>query len=163
MVQNEKSVYVTWQTRLAEAFAVLIPTLLAMVLTAVIRDYIRVPQEVDWGNAGEEQIVAYVVLFGGFGALLTYAFFIVPLVLLWPIRSQLKHCYALLLVSLTWLPLTFGVMGKARPVDTWREFLYPLHDDWGWRLEPFALFACSLYLLLLYRLDVMSRRTKRQV
>ena len=91
---------VSWWIRLLLAFASLIPTLLFMVLFFVVRDYIQIPENVHWGNAGEEQVVGVVAIYGGFASLLTYALFIVPLVLLWPVQSQLKHWYALLLVSL---------------------------------------------------------------
>jgi hypothetical protein len=60
--------HVSRSVRLVLAFAVLIPTLLAMILFVVVRDYVQVPQDVHWGNGGEEQMVVATALFGGLGS-----------------------------------------------------------------------------------------------
>jgi hypothetical protein len=89
--------------------------------------------------------------------LFTYVFFIVPLVLLWPVQSQLKNWYFLMLFSLVWLPLALPVVGNARPTDMLRDILHPFHPDLVWLLEPFAFLACGLYLFLLHRVDLKNR------
>ena len=144
---------VPWWLRLSVGFAVLLPTLLAMVFYAAVRDYVRSPQDFHWGNGGEEQIVGATVIFGGLGALSTYVLFIMPLVLVWPVRSQLKHWYAFIAVALLWLPLALPVAGNARLIDTLHDILHPFRRDLVWLLEPFALLASGSYLFLLHRFD----------
>lgn len=153
-----RPVRITWRLRLLLAFLVLVPMLLLMIVSATVRDYIQTPQNFHWGNGGEEQIVGAIAIYGGLGALCTYVLFIVPLVLLWPLRSQLNHWYAFLLVSLVWVPLALSVAGNARPTDMLHSFLHPFHRDLVWLLEPFAFLASGFYLFLLYRFDLKARR-----
>ena len=154
---------VRWWVRLLLAFASLFPALLGFLLVTVIRDSMWMPQDFHWGNAGEEQIVGYFAIVVGFGALITYVLFIAPLVLLWPVRSQLKHWYAMLLVSLLWLPPAGAVAGNARPEAMLHDLLHPFHPDILWFLEPFAPLACGVYLLLLHRAVKRARREDRRI
>ena len=149
--------HVSWRARLLLSFAVLIPTLLAMILFVVIRDYIHVTHDVRWGNGGEEQMVGVTAIYGSLGALFTYGVFIVPLVLLWLVQSQLKHWYFLMLAALMWLPLSLPIVSNARPVDMLHDLLHPFHRDLVWLLEPFAFLACGLYLILLHGFDRRGR------
>lgn len=145
---------VNWLHRLLLAFAAMFLASLAALVFIVLRDMLT-HTDVSWGNGGEEQIVGYFAIYGGIGSLFTYIFFVVPLVLLWPVRSQLKHWYAILLVSLFWLPPAMAFIGNRRAVDMLHDLLHPFHPHILWLMEPFAPLACGLYLLLLLH------RTKR--
>lgn len=123
---------------------------LAALAFIVLRDMLT-HTDVHWGNGGEEQIVVYFAIFGGIVSFFTYIFFVAPLVLFWPVHSQLKHWYTVLLVSLLWLPPAMAVAGNRRAVDMLRDLLHPFHPDIMWFMEPFAPLACGLYLLLLRR------------
>ena len=156
----ERSTPLPWWQRLLLAFAALVITLVALVVFFTVRDYVQSPRDFQWGNGGEEQMVFAFGYFGGLGELVTYVLFVVPLVLLWPVRSQLKHWYAPLLVSLLWLPPVWAILSNARPGDMWRDFRHPFHPDLLWLIEPFAPVACGLYLLLLHRLAKRAEPVK---
>jgi hypothetical protein len=154
-----------WWQRLLFGFGALIFVLLLTIVLFVINDYRRDPTYFQWSNGGESQIVAIIVIYGGLAILPTYVFFVVPLVLLWPAKSQRRHWYAMLCVAMLWPPLEFGIALHCRPSILFQLFQVVRRSPgpFGW-LELLALCSCGCYLLLVHwqhrRLNARSGATK---
>ena len=142
----QSRVEATWWLRLLAGLGSLIFTLLIATLLLVIRDYRREPN-LQWSNGGESQLVAAMLLIG-IVVLATYVVLVVPLLLLWPVRSQRRHWYAVLGVAMLLPPLLLGmIIRHERLLITLRDMQrYP--GLYGW-LELFALCSCGIYLLLI--------------
>ena len=140
-------VEVAWSTRLLAALCSLIFTLVLALVLIVLRDFHR-EAKLEWFNGGEIQVVGYALIMGGLVLLATYVAFVVPLVLLWPARSQRRRWYAVLGVSMLWPPLLYGmILRHEEPPALLDEIRhYPGLFEW---LELFALCSCGCYLLLI--------------
>jgi hypothetical protein len=137
-----------WWQRLLFGFGALIFGLLLTIVSSVIRDYCREPNDFQWSNGGESTIVTYILLFGGLVILATYVFFVVPLVLLWPAESQRRHWYAMICIAMVWPPLLLGITLRGRPSMFFQEVRRSL-SIFGW-LELLALCSCGCYLILIH-------------
>jgi hypothetical protein len=135
-----------WWQRLLFGFGALVLGLLLIIVLSVIRDYRREPNDFQWSNGVESQIVAFILIFGGLVMLATYVFFVVPLVLLWP--AERRHWYAMLCVAMLWPPLLLGISLHGRPPLLFQE-VRRSPGVFGW-LELLALCACGCYLLLIH-------------
>lgn len=137
-----------WWQRLLFGFGALIVVLLLTIVLFVIRDYRREPNHFQWSNGGENQIVAFILIYDGLVILTTYVFFVVPLVLLSPTESQRKHWYAVLCVAIVWPPLLLGITLHGRLAILFQA----VRRDPGpfGRLELLALCSCGCYLLLIH-------------
>src|SRR5450432_3274010 len=87
------------------------------------------------------------LIIGGVMLLIIYVAFVVPLVLLWPVRAQRKYWCAMLCASMLWPPLFSGILHAGRsPLIVFAEIRqspgFYCHE------ELFALCCCACYLLL---------------
>jgi hypothetical protein len=137
---------VPWWQRLFFALCSLIFTLLLGVALIVARDFRR-DSTLQWFNGGEIQVVGYFAILGGIAALATFLFFILPLVLLWPPHSQVRHWYAVVCVAMLWPPTLYGIIYRHTVANSFRE-VRRLPAILGWP-ELLALCCSACYLLLI--------------
>jgi hypothetical protein len=137
---------VPWWQRLLFGFAATMFTLLLVVAFSVAQSLWREPglHWFRWSDGGGIQIPVFVLYAGGLIALAVYLVVVLPLVLLWPVQSQLKHWYAFLCVAVL-LPIAVF----AQP---WSHS-WLLHDIRPLLLFPTFPVLCGgvFYLLLLRR------------
>jgi hypothetical protein len=134
-----------WWQRLLSAFGALLFTLLLTIVLLTINDFRRDPG-LQWFNGGESQIAAYMLIVGGLVALATYVLFVVPLVLLWPAKSQRKHWYAMLCVAMLWPLLLNGIIiRRDRPPVLFKEIRHDPAFTNGWSSSLYALAAAISY------------------
>jgi hypothetical protein len=138
-----------WWQRLLFGIGALVFALFLAIILFAITDYRRDPQYFQWSNGGESQVAAYVLIYGGLAILMTYVFFVVPLVLLWPVESQRRRWYAMLCVAMFWpLLVVFGINLHG----DLSAFLYAIRRSPGpfVGLELLALCGCGCYLVLIH-------------
>jgi hypothetical protein len=135
---------VAWWQRLLFGFGASVFTLFLLIAIVVARDFWQDPT-LQWGNAGEFQIAAYIFILAGLGFLITSILFVVPLVLIWPADSQQKHWYAVLCVTMLWPPILMVLIERHHPSMFFHELRSNVVMYGG--LELIALFACGCYLL----------------
>ncbi len=81
---------VPWWQRLFFGLIALVLPLLLLIAWTVVRAF-RIDPQAQWSNGGVGQVAGYIGIMVGIACLATYFFFVVPVVLLWPARSQRKH------------------------------------------------------------------------
>jgi len=146
---------VPWWQRLLLAFCA---TILALLTTAIVFTCLwlgRTPADRHWfttaSGGGILEELRIVLIAGGIVALGLFIFLAAPLVLLWPVRSQLKHWHAFLCVA-AWLPVLYlSTVFWHHPVLIFQEFRQnPGGLTIFWPAIPFV-FGIACYLLLLRR------------
>jgi hypothetical protein len=146
---------VRWWQRLLLGF---IATIIAWFSSAIVLTCYwlwRTPQERHWfTNFSRDGILAILreaLVIGGFLALDFYVLLAIPLILLWPVKSQLKHWYAFLGAAFS-LPLVLtSTLFWRHPLLFLQEVLHnPGILELSWPAMPFV-FGIACYLLLLRR------------
>ena len=136
--------------RILLAFGAVLSTLVLACSLFVVHDaYSPFRGDLRWSEpSGEPQVIGWILFVGGFFVLASYLLFSVPLVLLWPVRLQLRHWYGPLLVTLLWPPFADIVLLHQPITVVLQEFARGEHTMLF--AELFAAVACGLYLLLLH-------------
>ena len=135
---------VPWWQRLLLGFAATVFTLLLVVVLGAAQSFWREPGR--WSSGGGIQVLSFVLYACGIIALAMYIVVVVPLVLLWPVQSQLKHWYAFLSVAVL-LPIAVFAQPWRSP---WLLALYNLRVLLLFPTFP-VLCGGACYLLLLRR------------
>lgn len=141
---------VPWWQRLLLGFAATVSTVLVAAAVFAAQSFWRGPglHWFSWSGGGGIQIPAFILYAGGLIALAMYIVVVVPLVLIWPVRSQLKHWYAFLCVAEA-LPIGIFSRPWIHPVHNPHDILFEAEHLWITILP--VLFGSVCYLLLLRR------------
>ena len=145
---------VRWWKRLLLGFAA---TIIVWLSTAIVLTCFwlwRTPQDRHWftnpSGGGILEDLRITLITGGFVALDLYVLLAAPLVLVWPVKSQLKHWYAFLCTAAL-LPVAYAAIPFLRhPLLIYREGHISQLFFFAWPAIPF-LCGMVCYLLLLRR------------
>jgi hypothetical protein len=136
---------VPWWQRLLFGFAATVFTMLLVAVLFAAESFWREPSLhwFNWSGGGGIRTPVFILIGGGMIALAMYLVVVIPLVLLWPVQSQLKHWYAFLCVAAL-LPIAFFS-------QAWKGLT--LHDVSAHLPFPVLPVLCGgvCYLLLLRR------------